>query len=303
MAGLRVSVVIGRFQVPTLHEGQLSILRQAVDAGDLLCVVIGQAPLDGYQAEHPLSFVQRASVIRTHFRDAVILPNPDRKSDVDWSRQLDLLLTETFPNDTITLYAGRDSFKNHYSGVFSVVECESKNPALSGTDIRAAIREQTSVEFMSGQIYALEKQFPHAYAAVDVAVLRKSFGTHSVYETLLIQRADTKEWCFPGGFVDPKDDSYEQAARRELYEETRLSVEGGMRVLGSIRVKDWRYRKCRDQIFTTLHVTTFSFGSMADFNRNEVADMKFVPVKMETIVCDSHLPLWKMVMKECGYEV
>lgn len=43
-------------------------------------------------------------------------------------------------------------------------------------------------------------------------------------KVLLIQRRDTGQWALPGGFVDGKE-SAEQAALRELSEETNLSID------------------------------------------------------------------------------
>lgn len=43
-------------------------------------------------------------------------------------------------------------------------------------------------------------------------------------EILLQKREDDGNWCFPGGVVEPKE-TVEEAARRETYEETGVSVD------------------------------------------------------------------------------
>jgi len=64
-------------------------------------------------------------------------------------------------------------------------------------------------------------EFPRPAVTVDIVLLRKGKrGT----EILLIQRAHPPfagQWALPGGFVD-KGETLEQAAHRELYEETNL---------------------------------------------------------------------------------
>lgn len=69
--------------------------------------------------------------------------------------------------------------------------------------------------------------YPRPAVTVDIVLLR---GLGRRPEVLLIKRARPPfkgSWAFPGGFVD-KDESLEDAARRELEEETglkRISLE------------------------------------------------------------------------------
>lgn len=64
-------------------------------------------------------------------------------------------------------------------------------------------------------------EYPRPALTVDAVVFRRN---GSAWEVLLIQRANEPfkgMWAFPGGFVD-MDEELEDAARRELYEETGL---------------------------------------------------------------------------------
>lgn len=64
-------------------------------------------------------------------------------------------------------------------------------------------------------------KYPRPALTVDMAVLRK---TGEDYELLLIRRKHDPfagKWALPGGFVD-MDETVEEAAARELYEETNL---------------------------------------------------------------------------------
>lgn len=64
--------------------------------------------------------------------------------------------------------------------------------------------------------------YPRPMVTVDVAVLR----VHSVPEILLVERKDhpfRDMWALPGGFME-MDETLEEAARRELKEETGLTA-------------------------------------------------------------------------------
>ena len=74
--------------------------------------------------------------------------------------------------------------------------------------------------------------YPRPALTVDVALVR---GSEADREVLLIQRAaDPFEgsWALPGGFVD-ENEPLEEAARRELAEETGLTDVGRLTQLGT----------------------------------------------------------------------
>ena len=64
---------------------------------------------------------------------------------------------------------------------------------------------------------------PLISAGADVLILRDG-PTGGEEEVLLLHRSDGDYWSLPGGALEPGE-SLEQAARRELYEETDLTVE------------------------------------------------------------------------------
>jgi bifunctional NMN adenylyltransferase/nudix hydrolase len=304
MAKQNVGVVIGRFQVPELHEAHQQLLQHVIEHSDLLVILVGVSPIDGYAPEYPLTFAQRVEVIRAFsvevIRDfshehALILPVMDVPTNNEWSTQLDALLRGLFPTDVITLYGGRDSFIPHYTGSL-VTACFEPSPAIavSGSSVRAGLKlELFSDAFMRGQIFALNQQYPKVYPTVDVAHVR---GKFAAAEVLLIQRADTGIWCFPGGFVDPTDGTYEQAAKRELSEEVGLLSEAPLEYIGSAYIHDWRYRGSRDKIMTTFFLSLHTSG-FAKLKTDEVTEARYVSIQeCRDLVAPAHKPLAKMLV-------
>jgi ADP-ribose pyrophosphatase YjhB (NUDIX family) len=67
-------------------------------------------------------------------------------------------------------------------------------------------------------------------------------------------------WRFPGGFVDPNDQSAEDAALRELHEETRIVSDGEAIYIGSFQVNDPRYVDSDHKIITSFYLTKYKEG-------------------------------------------
>jgi bifunctional NMN adenylyltransferase/nudix hydrolase len=301
MAKTRVGVVIGRFQVPQLTIAHVALCQSVRRDQDALAVLLGVSPTDGRSAENPLTFVQR----RELFKDicALVFPIADKSTDEEWSRDVDALIRTTFPSDRyeVTLYGGRKSFRESYKGVYPTQDV-TLNMSESGTESRAAVKEDQTADFLAGQVYALQTQFPRVYPTVDCIVWRRHARPGVEVEVLLIQRADNGEWGFIGGFVDPQDESYAAAAKREVYEEVGLTAESGVVCVGSTRVNDWRYRGTRDGIMTTLFTMEYSFGPVR-VNPEEVADYQWVAWdQIAGILSKTHSPLWQLARPviRCG---
>lgn len=100
----------------------------------------------------------------------------------------------------------------------------------------------------------LATQFPTAYHTVDI--IPYYIGTNNKVQILLGQKTkDNGLWCHIGGFVDPeKDNSAEEAALRELGEETLIKITDTSRLnyVGSIKVNDERFINSRHKIITSI---------------------------------------------------
>lgn len=258
-----IKAIIGRFQTHALSDAHRAILSRT---GPKI-VLLGVNPMDGREHRHPLSFRQRAKIIESYYYSSTefrgVFPLFDQMSDDQWSRDLDKFLDQMFPEEEITLVGGPliNSFIPHYKGSRKTECMPQVANTLSGTQIRKRVEQQTGPDFLAGQIYGIENQFPRVYPVVDIGVMiNRGLGSRPA-QLLLIKRGDTGEWALPGGFVDPADQSLEEAARRELMEETGNNIEVGRPMyVRSFPIPDWRYRSSRDKIMSSLFLCDWAWG-------------------------------------------
>lgn len=141
------------------------------------------------------------------------------------------------------------------------------------------------------------KRYPIAYHTVDICIWRKHENDMQI---LLVQKKDetnTDKWRFVGGFVDVIDNSVEDAALREVKEETQLEV-SEIKYIGSFKIDDKRYRNSRHKIITSFYAARYLYGQVGKgyddialtkwFNLNELNN---------DIINEIHIPLLDMVKK------
>lgn len=293
-----IGVVVGRFQVPELHEGHRKLLELVQSEVKNLLVLIGVAPALGTK-ENPLDFTSRARMIQTAFPSAIVLPLLDRPTNQEWSKNLDLLVRTTFPMGTVALYGSRDSFTKEYKGHHKVVRVEEFTDT-NGTAIRKDAGKTiiNSADFRAGIIYSTQNQYPKVWPTVDVAVTRKDHK-----EVLLGSRSENGVLIFPGGFVDPTDETLEAAAMRELHEEAGGDLDlGGVDAfsyVGSFQINDWRYKN-EERILTSLFTAELSFGTPKP--SEELQSIGFYPLTKKTrqSVSPSHQPLFDALLNHFG---
>ena len=279
-----VGVIMGRFQVPFLHEAHINLIQAVMDRHSKVIMFLG-APPTVLTRNNPLDFEMRRQMIMTRFPDIIIMLQKDSVSDEVWAKNLDdqigSLVTH---NQRVVLYGGRDSFKPHYKGRFPVLEFESEG-LISGTEVRraASVKSVNSPDFRSGVIWAVHNRFPTVYTTVDIAIFKGN-------ELLLARKPDETKWRFVGGFADPASEAFEHDARREVMEETGLEV-SDMRYIASFKVSDWRYGKELDKVKTILFQCHHVFGSPEA--QDDIAELKWFKkdeINLDNIV-DCHVPL------------
>lgn len=290
-------VIIARFQTPSLHEGHLQLIKEVKTTHNRLIIVLGVAPVKGGR-KNPLDYYTRERMIKQLFPDVIVLPLSDQASDKVWSRKLDELLSNNFNNESFILYGSRDSFIPYYSGRFATAALPPVQD-FNATAQREAISDKVfdTEEFRAGVIYSTYNLYPKVYPTVDIALFRNNRS-----ELLLGRKPAESGWRLPGGFTDPTDMSFDQAAKRELLEECGPVETSPMQYELSLQMDDWRYRSEVDKIITTLFSTDLLFGEPAA--DDDLAEMKWIKVNdIQTMIAQgeivsTHIPLLKKLAEK-----
>ncbi len=267
-----VGVIIGRFQTNKLHEGHINLISQVLSQHKKTIILIGISRIQNTK-KNPLDFASRRAMISELFPSVIVLPVMDQRYDENWSSDVDRAISLPFGEKSALIYGSRDSFIPHYKGKFPVIELEPSSEH-NATNIREEIARETleTSDFRAGVIYSAFNQRAVTYPTVDICAYNDEG------EILMARKPNEKYWRFVGGFVDPTDASYEEAARREFNEETGGNcVINSLRYVLSHRVADWRYAKEESGIMTTLFLAhrQMGFAKASD----DIADVKWIPIR------------------------
>src|SRR5262250_1312393 len=157
-----IGVLVGRFQVPELHQAHKELIEKIAGWHKKFLIVLGCSPTLVVR-HNPLDFQARKLMINAHYPELPVVPLMDHPDDHEWSKELDRRIREVFPVGTVTLYGGRDSFIPYYSGQFPCREIEpSTYVAASGTLERrnASLEVRSSADWRAGVVYAAYNRYP-----------------------------------------------------------------------------------------------------------------------------------------------
>ena len=291
-----VGVIVGRFQVPFLHAAHIELIDSVVSNHPKVVMFLGLSPCL-VTRNNPLDFDARKRMIQEKYPDIIVLYIKDIQSDDHWSQTLDKQIHDVItPNQTVTLYGGRDGFISHYTGKFKTVELEAKQ-FISGTELRNSISKSVKKtdDFRCGVIWAAYNQHPKVYTTVDIAILD---GKNRI---LLGRKPNESKYCFIGGFSSPTSSSFEEDAKRELQEETGIETDD-LTYIGSTIVNDWRYRGEIDKIKTIFFKTQYVFGAIQA--GDDIAEVRWFKLSelTEENVMDYHLVLVQMLLANLKFK-
>lgn len=287
-----VGVIIGRFQTPELHPGHHYLIAEVMGNHGHICILVGTRNAQP-TARDPLDFETRRLMLKKHYPKATVRRLDDCATDELWSRQIDNILVETFPEMTAVLYGSRDSFLKSYNGTHACKMIREVS-GISATVLRtdAGRIPQESAAFRSGVIYGTAKRFPTSYQTVDIAIL------HAGRQEVLLARKeyDAPLWRFVGGFVDPADETLECAAKREAQEETGKILIADIKYAGSLRVADFRYRGQSDQVMTSFFMAQYVSGD--PIPTDDISELAWYPLEgVMDILVPQHKPLGEMLLR------
>ncbi|PJJ79921.1 NUDIX domain-containing protein [Mucilaginibacter auburnensis] len=294
---MKTAVIIARFQTPYLHNGHKQLIDTVKQRHAKLIILLGVSPIVGSR-KNPYDYYTREKMIKKDYPEVIVLPVSDHPSDKTWSESIDNLLKSVFPAEQFCLFGSRDSFIPYYEGRFETIELPEHGD-YNATELRKQYADKVfdSNDFRAGILYAYYNQYTKVYPTVDIAVFR-----NNKTEILLGKKSTNNKWRFIGGFSDPEDECYEDAAKRELAEECGPMETGAMTYETSRKINDWRYRNEADKIITLLFSCDFISGSPAaqddiiDLNWFALADIPQM-IENETI-SDEHIELFNFILNK-----
>lgn len=287
-----VGIIVGRFQVPEISKDVYEFVNQCISKHRTCLIILCEAPIPGSR-NNPLSIDARKAMMWSAFPGTRILSLKDHPIDEKWSEKLDEMIREHVANTPLIIYGTKDRFIKRYKGRYHTSEI----PDSIDKKWDAKKELVNSTDFRKGVVHAFEKTYPKVYPTVDVALFRKSKR-----ELLLGYKSIDSRWRFPGGFVDPEDDSFMAAAQRELEEECgKLQTEQWL-FEETFKVDDWRYRDEQDKIITTLFSADLIDGEAK--GSDDIAVVKWFD--LEDVhklfsggeVATEHKPLFNFLLKK-----
>lgn len=295
-------VVPMRLQVPDLHNGHRALLEKALTENAHVLVYLGVTETK-LTNNDPLDYATREYMLQATYPQIIIVPDPVYRHHEYWNQAFDASITEKTNGGEVTLYGSRDSFLKTYNGKFKISFFEEVKH-ISGTLTRESICQEfpKTFEGRRGVIYASEHKFPTAYPTVDIAVLESDFSS-----IILGRKKGEKKFRFIGGFFDPtKDESYESAAARELHEECPgIAVDGisSFKYVTSRKQDDWRYRKTKDCVTTTLFYTVRQWGYLKA--GDDIEQVERFPFILETIenMVEEHQELYRILFTKLQKQI
>ena len=151
-----LGVVVGRFQIPELHDGHLHLLDTVAKQHRQMLILLG-CSLGPIDLRDPYNFEVRMLMLRGRYPAAHVLPLLDSAevdevaSNRDWSDRLDAAVRVVAPTGQAVLYGSRDSFIPKYHGQF-VCEELPEVPNVSATQVRNSLSDEAldSPEYRKG---------------------------------------------------------------------------------------------------------------------------------------------------------
>ncbi len=280
-------IIVGRFQVHELNAAHEQLVQSVQALHQRVCVVICSNPAPSLR--NPLDWELRRALFMEKYGDSIMtVEMPDLPDDRIWSQELDRRIMQLRLPRPIVLYGCAERFVALYSGRFPARPLNARVE-----DVLDAPTSDTPIslrDFCAGAIYGAARRYPTVYPTVDIALFTPDYRY-----VLLARKPNETKLRFPGGFVDPEDSSFEDAALRELEEECGDLEVDELTYLGSCRIDDWRYRDTPDTVMSHLYACTWVSGEVVA--GDDILEARWC--EMETLDADDlvqeHHPLFRLL--------
>lgn len=300
-----LGVIIGRFQSHDLRA-HIDMMRIVAERHDRVLVIIEDTPARNTR-ENPIDASVREHMIAAALPDAKITVVADMALSSRWSAAVDAAVAEHADEGGAIIYPVGEASTARYEGAYPLADADFVSASMLLVDADKAARASAADEMLSlglealsalgiGQELAANGRYPAVFTTVDVAIFDKT-GT----KVLLARKPNETLFRFVGGFADPTG-TFEDDAKREVMEETRLSVKA-LAYVGSAVVDDWRYRSEADRIKTMLFRATVAAGEPVatdDIEELRWFDAARVVERAQTLIVAEHRPLVVM-LEQAGH--
>lgn len=260
---MTVGVIVARFQVDELHEGHKWLIREVSGLHQKTLIVLGVH--GGVRTKKdPLSYRERKFMVKDAFPFPTInvLPLDDHPFSHDiWSKHLDTLIANEYPDLPATIYGSRDSITDPakrdkiYTGSLPTVYLKPSFK-ISGTEARAAIAFPNTKDARAAIIWDQMNRYDYMYSTSDLAIRNPKTGL----VLLTGKEIHSGKLAFMGGHSEKADHTAMDVARRENAEEIRNIEIGPLTAIDSITIDDPRYRGTGDGVMTNFFVADFLGG-------------------------------------------
>lgn len=282
-------IIIGRFQVFELNDIHEKLIQTVQEQHGRVVIFLGSNPAPSDR--NPLDWVFRWKMFEDKYSEKYeILEMPDLPDDRIWRQELDRRILELRLEGKVVLYGTEEDFVSRYSGRYPTQVLEAKEADFPDETIAEAVHDYR--DFRAGVMFGTMRRYPTVYPTVDIAVFRKDAA-----EILLARKANETKYRLPGGFTDPDDNSYEDAALRELGEECGELTIDELTYLGSMRIDDWRYRGSSDSVMTHLYACELIAGEPEP--NDDIVELRWFEVSKitEDVFVSEHRPLWELLVE------
>ena len=251
----KVSVIIGRFQRPTIHPALDEFIEDKLAESQDVLILVGLSQIQG-TIKNPMDFETRKFLLQETYPDATIGYIKDTREHEDWSANLDEQVarfarkSKTNIGD-VNVYGGENTVKSTYTGKLKILPLPDQSYINESLNLDVPSIYKSTLEYRLAICSALKNKYPTAYSTVDVAIVKGD-------ELLLARKPGETLLRFVGGFVNPRETSKE-AAIRETKEETTLDV-GNLRFVDEFVIDDHRYRWEEDSIKSILFIADYVSG-------------------------------------------